>query len=174
MTEIKELSSNNLHIIYKRDWFSRIIYLIPTILFFALAFYVLIWGRHEVPTGEYAALAPVFLVLLVIGSLAAGLFFLSSIFDATNYYFDKKEDKFQLKGRRYFFRRWSVEGSASEIISVSCEVTGIDEETHSEIFLKYCYYGNVTETLRCGTGETSEDINIADTIETFLRLGNKK
>ncbi len=174
MTEIKELSSDTLKMIYKRDWFNRIMYLIPTVMFFGLAFYVLIWGRHEVPTGEYSAFAPVFLVVMTVGSLAAGLVFVSSVFDVTNYYFDKKGDKFQLKGRRYLYRRWMVEGSISEIISVSCEIYGADENTHSEIFLKYRYYGNVTETLKCGTGEPREDDNIADTIETFLGLGNKK
>ena len=62
-----------------------------------------------------------------IGLLAAGLFFLSTVFDATSYYFDKTEDKFHLKGKRYFFKRWAAEGLVSEIISVSCEISGVNE-----------------------------------------------
>jgi len=174
VTEIKELSSSTLNIIYKRSWFNRIINLIPTVLFLALAIYILIWGRHEVPTGEFSAFAPAFLVLLAIGLLVGGLFFLSSVFDAISYHFDKTEDKFHIKGRRYFLKRWAVEGLVSEIISISCEIYGQDEHTNSEIYVKYYYYGTVTETLKCGTGEVSEDSFIADIIETFLRPENKR
>ena len=60
----------------------------------------------------------------------------------------------------------------SQIIGITHEVRGTDDNTTSEIYLKFCGYANITETLECGTRNVSEDNNIADIIERFLKRKN--
>ena len=43
----------------------------------------------------------------------ATFFFLSQIFDATSYSFNKTENKFCVKGRRYLFKRLKIEDLTS-------------------------------------------------------------
>ncbi len=57
----------------------------------------------------------------------------------------------------------------SQMIGIWNEVTKTDDNTTSEIYLKFRCYANVTETLKCGTRNVSEDNNITDIIERFLK-----
>ena len=168
MTEIKESSANILTIIYTRSWLNRIFYLIPAIMFLGFAVCLVIWFNETVESAVKPAFAPVLLVVFIIGFLAGGIIFLSSVFDRTTYHFDKIKGEFRLNGRRNFIRKWSVEGSPGDIINISYEITGQDENTVSEIYLKYRFYGSVVETIKCGTGEEIEDDIITAYIKGFL------
>ena len=159
-----------LTIIYKRSRTNRLIYLIPAMMFLSFAVCIVIWFKEAVETAEIPAFAPIFLVLLIIGLVVGGVTFLSSVFDRTTYHFDKTKDEFRLGGRRNFIRKWSAEGSLADIIGISYEITGQDENTSSEIYLKYRFYGSVVETVKCGTGEVIEDDIITAHIEGFLEL----
>ena len=139
-------------------------------MFLGFAVCLVIWFNNAVETAEKPEFAPVFLVVMIIGLAIGGVVFLSSVFDRTTYHFDKTKDEFRLGGRRNFIRKWSVEGSLGDIIGISYEITGQDEYTSSEIYLKYRFYGSVVETVKCGTGEEVEDDVITAHIEGFLEL----
>ncbi len=172
--KIEELTSNTLTIIYRRSLLDGIGYFLAGGPLLAIAIYVAGWGWSQNPNGEYSGAASVFLVLLEIGSLAGAIYFLSTIFDRMTYSFDKASDMFLLRGRKSFFKRWSIGGAVSGISNISCEITGTDENTNSEIYLTYHVAGAPAETLRCGTGELRDDEAITDTIKTFLALGGQK
>ncbi|HEX8139279.1 MAG TPA: hypothetical protein VF544_17080 [Pyrinomonadaceae bacterium] len=154
----------------KRSWLSRLGYLLMGAPLVVLAVYIPGWGWYEAAVPEYAAYAPLFLIVLEILSLAGAFLFIASAFDVTVYRFDKAQDSFLIRGRKLLFKRWAASGPMSSITGVSCEVRGDAESSHSEICLTYRSFGVVTETLRCGTGEAGEDESIADTIRTFLGL----
>lgn len=168
--EIAELSSETLTIVSRRSWAGVLGYLLMGAPLLGLAVYIPGWGWYERAVPEYAAYAPLFLVVLEILALAGAFFLIASAFDTTVYHFDRAQDSFLIRGRKLLFKRWAVSGPMSSISSVSCEVRGDAESTHSEICLSYRSFGVVTETLKCGTGEVSEDESITDTIRTFLGL----
>ena len=170
--EIAELTSETLTIVSRRSWLGVLGYLLMGAPLLGLAVYIPVWGWYETAVPEYAAYAPLFLIVLEILSLAGGFFFIASAFDVTVYHFDKAQDSFLIRGRKLLFKRWATSGPMSSITGVSCEVRGDAESTHSEICLTYRSFGVVTETLRCGTGEAREDASITDTIRTFLGLSS--
>ncbi len=171
MTDIKE-SKDVLTINYRRGWASGILCLAAGITSLAFAVGFLITGKGEVPKGEYTVLATPFLMIMELASFAAAFFLISRVFDTIKYHFDKTADDFCVSGRKYFFKYWMVEGMTSEIIGISHEVCGTGEHTSSEIYLQFRCYTNVTETLKCGTRDVSEDNHIADIIERFLKRKN--
>jgi len=168
MTEILESSINDLKIIYKRSLTSRIIYSALALMFLSVAAFTFFGNVKPEPDAEYPDFALIALLLIGTLMLAFSLLFFAAVFDTANYYFDKTADKFYLTGRRNFFRKWAVEGAVSDIIGVSCEIYGNDESRSSEIFLKYSFSGTLAETIKCGTGENTEDEIIADYIKSFL------
>ncbi len=168
MTKIVESSACVLNIVYTRSLINKIIYGTAAAAMLAPAVMFLIWDPKPEPDAQYPEFAPIFLLLLEIFLLSGSAFFLSSVFDATDYLFDRTADKFYLKGRRNFFRKWTIEGAVSDITGVSCEIYGQDENTDSEIFLKYRIYASVAETVKCGTGEEIEDGIITDYIKNFI------
>jgi hypothetical protein len=167
MTEIEE-SADVLMINYQRCWMSKIIHLFPGIALIAIAV-GLFADKSEIPKGDYAAFAPLFLVIMGLASLAAAFFLIARIFDTIKYRFDKTADEFCISGRKYLFKNWATAGMTSEIIGITHEVRETDNDTSSEIFLKFRCYASVTEMLKCGTRNFSEDNNIADIIERFLK-----
>jgi hypothetical protein len=172
MTEIKE-STDVLTINYRRGWASRILHLLVGLISFGFAVGILITGKGEVTDAQYPAFATPFLIILELASLAGALLFTARIFDTIEYHFDKTADEFCVSGRKYLLKHWMIEGMTSEIVSITNEVRETDDNTTSEIFLKFRCYANVTETLKCGTRDVSEDNNIADIIERFLKRKNK-
>jgi hypothetical protein len=168
--EIAELTAETLTIVSKRSWLGRLGYLLMGAPLLVLAVYIPGWGRYQKAVPEYAAYAPLFLVVLEILAVAGAFIFITSAFDKTVYHFDKARDHFLIRGRRLLFKSWATSGPMSSITGISCEVRGDAESTHSEICLTYRSFGVVTETLKCGTGEASEDESITDTIRTFLGL----
>jgi hypothetical protein len=171
MTDIQE-STDVLTINYRRGWASRILHLFVGLTSFAFAVGVLIVVKSEVPKGEYADFATPFLMIMELASLATAYLFISRIFDTIKYHFDKTADEFFVSGRKYFFKNWLIEGMTSEIIGITHEVRETHDNTSSEIYLKFRRYASVTETLKCGTRDVSEDNNIADVIERFLKRKN--
>jgi len=171
MTNIQE-SADVLTINFQRGWTSIILHLVAGLWLFALAVIILFSGKSEIPKGDYAAFATPFLIIMELASLATAFFLISRAFDTIRYHFDKTADKFCVSGRKYLFKNWSSQGITSEIIEIKHEVRETDNDKTSEIYLKFYYYGSVTETLKCGTRNVSEDNNIADIIERFLKRKN--
>ena len=173
MTDIEELSNDRLTISYRRGWFGKIVNLGAAAAALAFAVGILFWGAGEVSTAEYPAFAAPFLVIMEIISLAAAFLLFSQVFDRISYKFDKTADAFVVKNQRFLFKRQTTSGMISEITGVSYEISGVDENTSSEIYLKFRPYGTTVETVKCGTRNISEDNHIADTIERFLKRENK-
>ncbi len=173
MTDIEELSNDVLRIKYRRSWLGKIVSSGAAAVALAFAVGILVWGAGDVSTAKYPAFAAPFLVIMEIVSLAAAFLLFSQVFDRISYNFDKTADVFVIKNQRFLFKRRETTGMVSEIVGISYEISGSDENTSSEIYLKFRPYGNTIETLKCGTRDISEDNHIADTIERFLKLENK-
>ena len=173
MTDLKEYSDDILAIDYRRSWLDRIIHLAAGISLLAPVVIIFLPGVDLTPVNGCEAFVPPFLIILVIGLLTGAFWFLSQVFDRIGYDFDKRADVFQISGHRYLYKKIKAVGAVSEIVGVSCEVYGRDEETSSEIFFKYRCFGSGTESVKCGTTDEAEDVLIVDCIERFLKPATK-
>ncbi len=173
MTNFNE-SADTLDITNNGKWLDKILHsfaaaalLVPLVVFF-------ICDHKLKADAPYPEFAPIVGLIIGIVLLFFGTWFLSKVFESNSYYFDKTADKFYLKGRKEFFKKWAVEGAVSDITGVSYQIFGQDEKTYSEIFLTYRFYGSVTETIKCGTGDETEDDIITFRIQSFIESKEAK
>ena len=173
MTDLKEYSDDILAIDYRKSWIIRILHLAGGVSMLVFAVCLFLQRGDVTPIKGREAFAAPFLILLEIGFALGAFFLVSGVFDRISYDFDKRADVFQISGRRYLFKKIKAVGAVSEILTVSCEIYGRDDETSSEIFFKYRCFGSGTETVKCGSGDQAEDVLIVDCIERFLKLATK-
>ncbi|MEP7038732.1 MAG: hypothetical protein ABI891_10330 [Acidobacteriota bacterium] len=167
VTNINE-SADTLDITNNGNWFDKITHLIVAAMFLPFGAVLLVFDHKPTADAQYPKFAPIVGLIIGIVLLFFGTWFLSKVFESNSYYFDKTADKFYLKGRRDFFKKWAVEGAVSDITGVSYQIFGQDEKTYSEIFLTYRFYASVTETAKCGTGDEVEDDIITTHIKNFI------